>query len=181
MTIWNIVYSRAENWWHISTQKPPNVGSSSAISEPIIAGLVSARDYPTQWSWVINYIDLPRLGRCSAMSGPIGFVKLCLTLFYTLGLLYWVGLGNIQPTQILLYWVKQAEHRLHREVAGMIGLDWNHNYQLIGLNCNCIVMKYGTLSILHTLLALINFCFNQDNHKQKMHDVKFNINQTSCH
>ena len=63
------------------------------------------------------------------MSGPIGFVKLCLTLFYTLGLLYWVGLGNIQPTQILLYWVKQAEHRLHREVAGMIGLDCNHNYQ----------------------------------------------------
>ena len=54
------------------------------------------------------------------MSGPIGFVKLCLTLFYTLGLLYWVGLGNIQPTQILLYWVQQAEHRLHREVAGMI-------------------------------------------------------------
>ena len=28
------------------------------------------------------------------MSGPIGFVKLCLTLFYTLGLLYWVGLGK---------------------------------------------------------------------------------------
>ena len=55
--------------------------------------------------------------------------KLCLTLFYTLGLLYWVGLGNIQPTQILLYWVQQAEHRLHREVAGMIGLDCNHNYQ----------------------------------------------------
>ena len=24
--------SRAENWWHISTQKPPNVGSSIAIS-----------------------------------------------------------------------------------------------------------------------------------------------------
>ena len=37
---------RAENWWHISTQKPPNVGSSSAISEPIIAGLVSARGLP---------------------------------------------------------------------------------------------------------------------------------------
>ena len=37
---------RAENWWHISTQKPPNVGSSSAISEPIIAGLVSARGPP---------------------------------------------------------------------------------------------------------------------------------------
>ena len=36
----------AENWWHISTQKPPNVGSSSAISEPIIAGLVSARGLP---------------------------------------------------------------------------------------------------------------------------------------
>ena len=31
---------------HISTQKPPNVGSSSAISEPIIAGLVSARGLP---------------------------------------------------------------------------------------------------------------------------------------
>ena len=36
-------------------------------------------------------------------------------------------------------------------------------------------MKYGALSILHTLLAQINFCFNQDNHKQTMHDVKFNI------
>ena len=43
-------------------------------------------------------------------------------------------------------------------------------------------MKYGALSILHTLLALISFCFNQDNHdKQTMHDVKFNINKTSCH
>ena len=94
-----------ENWWHISTQKPPNVGSSSAISEPIIAGLVSARGLPNPM----------KLGS--------------LTLFYTLGLLYWVGLGNIQPTQILLYWVQQAEHRLHREVAGMIGLDCNHNYQ----------------------------------------------------
>ena len=40
--------SRAENWWHISTQKPPNVGSSIAISEPIIAGLVLATDHPTQ-------------------------------------------------------------------------------------------------------------------------------------
>ena len=40
-------------------------------------------------------------------------------------------------------------------------------------------MKYGALSILYTLLALINFCFNQDNHKQTMHDVKFNINKTS--
>ena len=70
---------------------------------------------------------------------------------------------------------------LHREVASMIGLDCNRNYQLIGLNCNCIVMKYGALSILHTLLALTNFCFNQDNHKQTMHDVKFNINKTSCH
>ena len=40
------MYSRAENWWHISTQKPPKVGSSSAISEPIIAGLVSARGLP---------------------------------------------------------------------------------------------------------------------------------------
>ena len=42
-------------------------------------------------------------------------------------------------------------------------------------------MKYGALSILHTLLALIIVCFNQDNHKQTMHDVKFNINKTSCH
>ena len=43
-------------------------------------------------------------------------------------------------------------------------------------------MKYGALSILHTLLALINFCFNQDNHKQTaMHNVKLNINNTSCH
>ena len=41
-----LVHNRAENWWHISTQKPPNVGSSSAISEPIIAGLVSARGLP---------------------------------------------------------------------------------------------------------------------------------------
>ena len=33
-------------------------------------------------------------------------------------------------------------------------------------------MKHGALSILHTLLALINFCFNQqDNHKQTMHDM----------
>ena len=38
--------SRAENWWHISTQKPPNVGSSIAISEPIIAGLVLAMGSP---------------------------------------------------------------------------------------------------------------------------------------
>ena len=38
--------SRAENWLHISTQKPPNVGSSIAISEPIIAGLVLARESP---------------------------------------------------------------------------------------------------------------------------------------
>ena len=37
---------RAENWWHISTQKPPNVGSSSAMSEPIIAELVSAKGPP---------------------------------------------------------------------------------------------------------------------------------------
>ena len=42
----NSLCSRAENWWHISTQKPPNVGSSSAISEPIITGLVSARGPP---------------------------------------------------------------------------------------------------------------------------------------
>ena len=40
------ILSRAENWWDISTQKPPNVGSSIAISEPIIAGLVSARRPP---------------------------------------------------------------------------------------------------------------------------------------
>ena len=66
-------------------------------------------------------------------------------------------------------------------MSGMIGLDFNHNYQLIGPNCNCIVMKYGALSILHTHLAVINFCFNQDNHKQTMHDVKFNINNTNCH
>ena len=38
--------SRAENWWNISTQKPPNVGSSIAISEPIIAGLVLATESP---------------------------------------------------------------------------------------------------------------------------------------
>ena len=40
-------------------------------------------------------------------------------------------------------------------------------------------MKYGTLSISHT--HLINFCLNKDNHKQTMHDVKFNINNTGCH
>ena len=116
------------------------------------------------------------------MSGPIGFVKLCLTLFYTVhtgpAILGWFK--NTQPTQILLYWAQYAEHRLHGEVAGMIGLDCNHNYQLIGLNCNCIVIKYGALSISHTLLAVINFYFNQDNHKQTMHDVQFNINNTSC-
>ena len=38
--------TRAENWWHISIQKPHNVGSSIAISEPIIAGLVSAKRPP---------------------------------------------------------------------------------------------------------------------------------------
>ena len=38
--------SRAENWWHISTQKSPNVGSSIAISEPMIAGLVFATGSP---------------------------------------------------------------------------------------------------------------------------------------
>ena len=42
-------------------------------------------------------------------------------------------------------------------------------------------MKYGALSILHTVLAVIILCFNQDNHKQIMLDVKFNINNTSCH
>ena len=42
-------------------------------------------------------------------------------------------------------------------------------------------MKYEVLSILHTLLAVINFCFNQDSHKQTMHDVKFNVNNTSCY
>ena len=40
------VQARAENWGHISTQNPPNVGSSITISEPIIAGLVSARGPP---------------------------------------------------------------------------------------------------------------------------------------
>ena len=42
-------------------------------------------------------------------------------------------------------------------------------------------MKYGALSILHTLLALINFCFNQEPAVKTMQDVKFNINKTSCH
>ena len=42
-------------------------------------------------------------------------------------------------------------------------------------------MNYGALSILHTLLAVIKFCFNQDYHKQTIHDVKFNINKTSSH
>ena len=61
----------------------------------------------------MNYIDLPRLGRCSAMS--VGFVKLCLTLFYTLGLLYCV-IGYI--TQIPLL----HQHRLER-VAVALHMD----------------------------------------------------------
>ena len=59
---------RAENLWHIFTQKPLNVGSSIAISEPIIAGLVSARgplnpmklgnqvQQPTQTGNVLGYV-----------------------------------------------------------------------------------------------------------------------------
>ena len=42
-------------------------------------------------------------------------------------------------------------------------------------------MKYRALPILHTHLAVINFCFNQDIHKQTMHDVKLNINNNNCH
>ena len=62
------MYIRAENWWHISTQKPPNVGSSIAIPEPIIAGLVSARGLPNpvklgnQLDWVGARLCLAQLG-----------------------------------------------------------------------------------------------------------------------
>ena len=42
-------------------------------------------------------------------------------------------------------------------------------------------MKYGASSILHILLAAINFCSSQDNHKQTIHNVKCNINNTNCH
>ena len=35
------LYIRAENWWHVSTKKTPNVG----ISEPIIAGLGTTQPY----------------------------------------------------------------------------------------------------------------------------------------
>ena len=52
------VCSRAENWWHISTQKPPNVGSSIAISEPIIAVLVSARGLPNTMK-LGNHVQQP--------------------------------------------------------------------------------------------------------------------------
>ena len=44
--LWLVLSCRVENWWHISTQKPPNVGSSIAISEPVIVRLVSARGPP---------------------------------------------------------------------------------------------------------------------------------------
>ena len=50
--------SRAENWWHISTQKPPNVGSSIAISEPIIAGLVLATGSPNSMK-LVNLVQRP--------------------------------------------------------------------------------------------------------------------------
>ena len=40
-------------------------------------------------------------------------------------------------------------------------------------------MLYGALSTLHILLVVFNFCFNKDNHKQTIHDVKFNINNTN--
>ena len=40
-------------------------------------------------------------------------------------------------------------------------------------------MKYGALSTLHILLVVFNFCFNKDNHKQTIHDVKFNVNNTN--
>ena len=109
------------------------------------------------------------------MSGPIGFVKLCLTLFDTLGLLYWVGLGNIQPTQILLYWVQQAEHRLHREVAGMIGLDCNHNYQWVplskrGENARLILFY----KIINNLAMVPHSCLEKaDGRTRKKHNLKF--------
>ena len=37
---YNWLHSRAENWWHISTQKPPNVGSSTAHTGPAILGWI---------------------------------------------------------------------------------------------------------------------------------------------
>ena len=42
-------------------------------------------------------------------------------------------------------------------------------------------MKYRALSILHIPLDVINYCFKQENHKQTIQDVKFNINNTNCH
>ena len=40
-------------------------------------------------------------------------------------------------------------------------------------------MKYGALSTLHILLVVFNLCFNKDNNKQTIHDVKFNSNNTN--
>ena len=78
MKLNDIVYTRAENWWHISTQKPPNVGSSSAISESIIAGLVSARGLPNPMK-LGNQLHRPTqtgLGAllCLAQLGLINYV-----------------------------------------------------------------------------------------------------------
>ena len=36
----------------------------------------------------------------------------------------------------------------------------------------------GSLNITHTLVVF-KFCFNKDNHKQTIHNVKFNINNTN--
>ena len=40
-------------------------------------------------------------------------------------------------------------------------------------------MQYGALPTLHILLVVFNFCFNKDNHRQTIHNVKFNINNTN--
>ena len=110
--------SRAENWSHISTQKPPNVGSSFAISEPIIAGLVLVTGSPNSMK-LGNLVQ--RLGRCSALSGSFGIDKLCLPLFYTLGPLYWVGSKVSTPPKFYFTALSNL-NTAHIEVAGMIGL-----------------------------------------------------------
>ena len=40
-------------------------------------------------------------------------------------------------------------------------------------------MQYGALSTLHILQLYLIFALNKDNHKQTIHDVQFNINNTN--
>ena len=53
-------------------------------------------------------------------------------------------------------------------------------YGALSILHRALSILHGALSILHAHLAVIIFCFNQDNHKQTMQDVKFNINNTNC-